>query len=139
MKYYAIRADVPGRLAGETIWSLRAGGHPDRVYYIFECWPEADILKSLSVFLVSEKLAASLQVSKLTGFELKPCEGSKGEQFEIESPGRGDLPKYIWLDINGRATMDDFGTSREHRLVISERAFDFLKGFNLERAEIVPL
>ena len=139
MKFYTIDPDVPGRTHGETIRAFRSGHHPENVRYIFECWPEADVVQTFPIFLVSEKLALALRSAKLTGFELKACESSKGDQFHIASPGYGELPKYFWLDVNGKSEQDDFGISNDLMLRISERVYDLLQNFCVEGAEIDPV
>ncbi|MFD2056543.1 hypothetical protein ACFSQT_26735 [Mesorhizobium calcicola] len=37
-----------------------------------------------------------------------------------------ELPPFVWLKVDGRASCDDFGINQKLNLVISERAFDVL-------------
>jgi hypothetical protein len=138
MDFYIIEPDVPGFLK-ETRRFVRENPSPSEIDYVFECWPDDDILRAHSVILVSERLSKALLEANLSGFRLKSCIGSKGDQFEIASPGRGELPKYLWLDVVGRPKVDDFGISDQLMLVISQRALEVLQTFSIERSEIFPV
>lgn len=137
MKYYTIDPDVPGRLAVDTITAFRSGT-PELVNYVFECWPDSDMVQADPVFLVSDRLASALSAAGLTGFTLKLCFSSKGEQFHIASPGCGPLPTYRWLFVNGTVGVDDFGISEDLALTISENALGVMRGFNLQGLDMSP-
>lgn len=138
MKYYTLEPDVPGSVADprsiiqnyDTIQSI---------HYIFDCWPEDDILTSYPVYIVRKNLAKEFGNSNLTGFSIKACEVSKGKQFAIASPGCGKLPLYEWLHVSGRAGIDDFGITQNLRLAISESVVDTLIEFRVSNSKITEL
>jgi hypothetical protein len=138
MKYYQIKPDVPGYLMNAK-WTLENYSNILSVHYILECFPNDDLFKSRKIYIVKEHLANALNNSGMTGFELKACNVSKGEQFEIASPDSKSLPKFSWLYINGTAQLDDFGIADNLKLVVSECALKLLEGFVLENAEITSL
>jgi hypothetical protein len=138
MKYFQIRPDVPGYFTNSR-YVLDHLEEVSTIHYILECWPDDDIISSIRIYLVKEKLARAIGLSKLTGFELKECVVSKGEQFHIASPGFGDLPEFLWLYINGVPGVDDFGITKNLKLVVSERALNLLNSFVIENAKITPL
>lgn len=137
MKYFLIEADVPGRLRNSR-QVLDNRSNLLSIHYIFDCWPEDDISEADPVIIVSEKLSKSIVSREMTGFILKSCESSKGDQFDIASPGCGELPRYLWLDVTGTAGVDDFGISKNLTLVVSQRVMDILDDFCMKRANISP-
>lgn len=137
MKYFLIEADVPGwvRNSRQDLDNL---SELSVIHYTFDCWPDDDIAESNPVYIISEKLSKAIVSAGMTGFILKGCESSKGEQFEIASPGRGDLPPYLWLDVTGTAGVDDFGISENLTLVVSQRVMSILDNFCMKMANISP-
>ena len=138
MNYFQLEPDVPGRLLNPR-HVLDHFSEISTIHYVLECWPEDDIITSIRAYLVKEGLALALKSSGMTGFEIKDCVVSKGDQFDIASPGYGDLPEFWWLYINGVPGVDDFGITKDLMLVVSERALNLLKGFVIENTEITPL
>ena len=138
MNFFQLEPDVPGYFANSR-YVLDHLSDVSTGHYIFECWPEDDIISWIRVYLVKEGLAVALKSSRLTGFELKDCVVSKGDQFKIASPGHGDLPQFYWLYVSGVAGVDDFGVSDDLRLTISERVLDLLKTFSIKSADITPV
>jgi hypothetical protein len=45
-----------------------------------------------------------------------------------------ELPKFVWLRIEGIPGQDDFGIGKAPRLVISERALEALRGPGISNA-----
>lgn len=138
MRFYTVNPDVPGFLE-ESHDEILSKPELPTVHYPFECWPDDDIVQSFPALLVSERLGAALTSTGLTGFELGECISRKGEQFHIPSPGRGELPRYFWLKVNGEAQADDFGISGDLMPVVSERAMQVLRHFHIPAADIAPV
>lgn len=138
MKYFLLKPDVPGYLVNPK-GTLANYSNISSVHYVLECFPTDDIFKCRRIYIVKEDLAYALARSEMTGFELKSCVVSKGDQFEISSPGYKELPELLWLYIDGVAGSDDFGISDNLKLIISERALELLKGFVIENADITRI
>lgn len=135
MNFYCIEPDAPGRVEeGRNIYENHS--KLDSVIFIFDYWPD-DIVESTPVFLASERLSKRISDAGTTGFLLKMCKCIKGDQFHISCPERGDIPPYRWLDVTGKAGVDDFGLENLN-LVVSQRALDILKNFDISLADITP-
>ena len=48
------------------------------------------------------------------------------------------IPNFFRLNVNGEPGINDFGIAKDLRLVLSEKALDFLNRFNLARATYAP-
>ena len=138
MNFFQFEPDVPGYFMNSRYVLDHLRDIPT-IHYIFECWPYDDIISWICVHLVKERLSLALKSSRMTGFEIRDCAVSKGDQFDIASPRCGDLPDFWWLYINGVPGVDDFGITKELMLVVSERALELLKGFVIENADITRI
>jgi hypothetical protein len=92
----------------------------------------------MASFVVTEDLSKRLQESNLTGYALAAVRVTKSSQFRELFPNR-KLPKCHWLRITGKAGIDDFGLSTEHRLVVSGLALEFLQRGSLFYSRVQPL
>jgi hypothetical protein len=126
---------VPGYLK-ESRATVRDNLELEAIHYVFECWPSDDIGQSNRVIFITERLAEAIMKVEATGFRLKTCNAIKGEQFEIVSPAQEDFPRFYWLDVYGKAGVDDFGISSNLWLVVSERILNLLQDFSIERAQV---
>ena len=48
------------------------------------------------------------------------------------------LPKFVWLQIDGKPGQDDFGIARGPGLVVSERALEALRELGIANALVTP-
>jgi len=78
-------------------------------------------------------MAHEIEEAKLTGVRFDEVEVTTSDQFKELYPDR-QLPKFVWLRVEGKAGHDDFGIAPGLRLVASERAFELLKRINLSNA-----
>jgi hypothetical protein len=101
-----------------------------------EGWLGDYLLESTPCFIVAEPLANELQRAGLTGFRLDEAEVTKSEQFQELSPAR-ELPRFLWLKVEGEPGKADFGLDPALRLVVSERALEVLKRGGVSHATIV--
>ena len=138
MKFFKLKPEVPGRLAPESIKAKKEKKHDfQEVHFIFENGPVADIVQSLGFHLVTSHLREKLERANLTGFEFRSCRTSKGEQFDIASPGYGELPAFSWLEITGEGGIDDFGITGGWTAVVSEKALEVLKSASLKDCRVM--
>jgi hypothetical protein len=135
MSFTMLQPEVAGGWGPKTVVDVSV--HPPRVarlHYEFDGWLGDDLLECFPCFVVSNRLARELERSNLTGFVLGDVDISTTPEFDELYPNR-HLPAFSWLKIAGRAGVDDFGISAEHRLVASARAMDVLRRFTLDRAD----
>lgn len=137
MKFYKLDPEVAGGWGPNTDF-VRTPGMPvvvRKLHYQFDGWLGDELLESSSCYIVTERLAESIRSRKFSGGELKTAEISLSDQFREIYPGR-QLPKFVWLDIAGKAGIDDFGMDSDGRLVVSERAFLVLKSTQISNCEV---
>ena len=137
-RYYYIEPEVAGGIGEKSV--LDRSVHPPivtRLHYEFDGWLGDALLESFPSFIMTEDAARRLLQAHVTGAMLGDVEISTSEVFKELYPRR-QLPKFVWLQITGRAGYDDFGVAVNHRLVISERVHDILKTLGISHAEIGP-
>lgn len=128
MKYYRVEPEVAGGWGKNTVFTGTLG-KPTKVHklhYQFDGWPRDEIVASSPCFIVTEGLAHEIERARLTGVSFDQVEVTTSEQFNEQYPDR-QLPKFVWLKVEGGAGSDDFGIASDLRLVVSERAFDLLR------------
>lgn len=140
MRYYAIQPEVAGGW-GEGTKFTRVPGKPVIVHefdYEFDDWFGDDILTSVRCYIVTERLAGDIVGAGLTGFVFDQVTISKSGQFEDWYPEGRELPKFLWMKVQGVPARDDFGLN-ELGLIISEKALLILQsGGQLLHADIAP-
>ncbi|MGA2224073.1 MAG: hypothetical protein ABSH41_06505 [Syntrophobacteraceae bacterium] len=138
MKYYQIEPEVAGGI-GEHSEIDRSSGKMvvRKLHYEFDGWGGDELLESTPCFIVSERLAHEIERAQLTGISFDDVEVTKSDQFEELYPNR-QLPKFVWLQIDGKPGQDDFGIGKDPGLVISERALEVLKGLGISNALVTP-
>jgi hypothetical protein len=108
-----------------------------RLHYEIAGWDGDVLLTSFPCFIVTEDAMNKLMEIGVTGARFADVEVTTTYPFRELYPDT-QLPKFVWLQVTGRAGCDDFGLARKIRLVISERALDVLKGLQLDDALIEP-
>ena len=138
MHYFYIEPEVAGGEGPNSIMDRSV--HPPVVrhlHYEFAGWLGDVLLEGFPAFIVTEEAKNKLMESHATGARYANVEITTTYPFDELYPGR-QLPKFIWLQITGRAGRDDFGLAADLRLVLSERTLDILKGLQLNHAVIEP-
>ena len=137
MRYFRLRPEIPAGI-GENSEIERIQGNPlkvKRLHLVFEGWFGDDLMKTSPVFYVTEKLKQGLESAKFSGVShFENIEVTKSENFEELYPEK-ELPSFFLFKINGEAKQDDFGVE-VGKLIVSAKALEFLKGFNLSETEI---
>jgi len=134
--YYSLEPEVAGELGGDTI--LDRSVHPPAVgklHYLLTGWLGDELLESFPCYIVTKRVAAALQNAGFTGYTLDSLRLEVSNQFRELCPSR-HVPPFRWLRITGEASIDDFGRSNEHLLVVSDRALAVLRQFTLNECEI---
>ena len=129
MKYYCVEPEVAGGWGKNTVVDsgLREGpASVSRLHYEFDGWLGDELLTSTPCFIVSERLAREIEGAQLTGVWFDELEVTTSGEFADLYPTL-QLPKFVWLRIDGRPGQDDFGLAKGIRLVVSERAWELIK------------
>jgi hypothetical protein len=139
MLYFYIEPEVPGSSEGPNSIVDRSVHPPivSRLHYEFSVWSSDVLLESFPAFIVTEDAMNKLMESGATGARFADVEVTTTYPFREFHPDL-QLPRFVWLQVTGRAGRDDFGLAADHRMVISERALDVLKGLQLNGALIEP-
>lgn len=127
MKYYCLEPEVAGGLGAGTVMDRSVS--PPRIkqlHYEFDGWSGDELLESFPCFIVTERLAHDIQRLDPTGAQFADVAITKSSQFE-ELHRAQPLPHFKWLRVTGTPGKDDFGISRDNRLVVSERVLKLLK------------
>jgi len=125
--FFVLEPEVAGGLGQRTILERTAEGpRVTHLHYEFgPGWQGDDLATSHPVFIVSDRVGSILREARLTGMALTGMEQSVDAQaYEIDPNLK--LPAFRWLQVNGRAGVDDFGTDAGY-LVVSKRALDLLR------------
>lgn len=136
MSHYILDPEVPGELGSKT--KLDTSTHPPRVSYLnFELdnWFGDDLFQSFPCFVVTNRLRQEIESIKATGVKFGKLELTLSDNFKALYPTKS-VPDCSWLIIAGKAGKDDFGLSSDYRLVVSERIFAVLKGFQLNNCDV---
>jgi hypothetical protein len=127
MNYFIIEPEVAGGFGENS--TLDPTYRPPRVirfHYEFDGWLGDELLETVACFIATRSVADALQSLEMTGVEFDQVETSKSQMFEELHPRRR-LPEFVWLKVTGIAGKDDFGLSKAHRLVVSEKVLRVLK------------
>jgi len=139
INYHIIEPEVAGGWGDDTEFT-RPPGQPvviHKFHYQFDGWMGDELLESTPCYIVSEKMAEKLQQAQLSGFTLDEVETTKSEQFRELYPDR-ELPRFLWLKVEGSAGQDDFGVTSNLQLVVSDRALKALVDVGISHALVEP-
>jgi hypothetical protein len=141
MKFFLLRPEVPGRVGAQT--ELDTSVHPPRVIsdvVVLELddWLGSSLVKCYPCFFVTKELAKRIRDAGFTGCAFRPTEVTKSPTFEDLYPAGRYIPEFEELNVSGLAGKDDFGKSRENKLVASERALQLIKEHGVHECEVEP-
>lgn len=137
MKYYVLEPEVAGSFGGNTIFVDRKARPPlvERFHYEFNVWLGDPILEAVCCYIVTEPLRDQILLLEAAGMSFGPVEVSTTYPFDEVSRKR-ELPAFVWLQVNGRAGLDDFGYSSAHTLVVSDRILNILRDAGMKHCEV---
>jgi hypothetical protein len=138
MEYYLIEPEVAGGIGEHSVIDRSSGKMVVRkLHYYFDGWDGDVLLESCPCFLVTEEAQRRLQSIGATGIKFDKVEVTTSGFFQDSYPNR-QLPKFVWLQIDGKPGQDDFGIAHDLRLVISERALLALRELGISNALLTP-
>ncbi|NMD56542.1 MULTISPECIES: hypothetical protein [Tsukamurella] len=133
---YVLEPEVAGGLGEGSV--LDTSVHPpllSRLEYEVMDWQGDDLISSFPVYLVSPRLLAAIEATRLTGFTVNPnCRVTVDEQCRDEVQGSGVLA-FTWIDIHG-AVGDDLHITSDLLLGVSDRAWAVISSFTLNRCDV---
>jgi len=138
MRYFKIEPEVAGGLGQNT--KMDRSVHPpivSKLHYELDGWPDDVILESFPSFIVTEETKQVLLQAGVTGAQFDEVEITTSGQFRDLYPDRL-LPNFVWLKIEGMAGQDDFGTTSNGMLTVSERALGLLNRLGISNALVTP-
>lgn len=155
MKLFMIEPEVAGEIGENTIYEnyyeiVNKGEPPiiSYLHFIFMGWLGDDILEVTPCFLVSEKLKKAIEESDLKGYEFQNIEISISEDY-AQMNANSEMPCFYRLIPQGTISVNDkvysnwdrldFCVTEKAYLVLSEKAMDVIKSFNLDNADITEI
>ncbi len=138
-KHYVVEPEVAGGWGKNTVFNAAPGKGTavHKLHYEFEGWLGDELLESTPCFIVSERMAREIGGAELTGVRFDEVEVTVSQEFMQLYPSR-QLPKFVWLKVQGTPGGDDFGTAQDLRLVVSERALEVLRRVGIAHAAVTP-
>jgi hypothetical protein len=137
MKYYLLEPESPGGFGPDSVF-FDVKARPPRIAkfnYEFDIWPRDPLIEAVACYIVTELLREKIEALHPTGVSFGLVEISKSGQFEDLYPNFA-LPKFVWLQVSGKAGQDDFGLSTTHSLVVSERVLSLLKEAGMSHCDV---
>ena len=137
MKFYYLEPEVAGGWGENTVFD-RTPGRPTvihKLHYQFDGWLGDELVESTPCFIVSEQMGKEIKRAHLNGVWFDEVEVTMSDQFKEFCPNR-QLPKFVWLRMEGTAGQDDFGTAPDGRLVVSEQALTLLRERGISHAVV---
>lgn len=155
MELYMLEPEVAGELGENTIYDnyddvRYRGAKPEisKLHFIFSGWLGDDIIESTPCFIVTEQLKTEIEKSMLRGYEFQDVEISLSDEFIEIYPDR-DIPQFKRLIPKGSVVVEgetystwsgeDFNFSDKSYLVVSQRALNILKEFNMDNCDLYKL
>ena len=83
--------------------------------------PRSAIWRVFPCIIVDQKLAAKLQQSGCSGFQLKVGIFEPSEAFRHFHGNNGRLPELHWCIVTGRAYVEDLGLAEGGKLIVSDK------------------
>jgi len=93
------------------------------------------LLESFPCFIATERLANEIKRLNASGARFADVKITQSPEFEELYPDT-TLPEFKWLQVFGNPGQDDFGISKDFRLVVSEPILNTLKSYGLSHCDI---
>ncbi len=148
MKYFALKAESAGDFGINTKFAKPPSKPPQvqHLHYVLDVWPVDELLGTAGVYIVSESMGKRLQslTIPVSGVSFEAVEVTTSERFNSWHSDSALstyedislLPRYVWLNVNGKAGIDDFGIDKE-RLVVSIRVYTAMRMHRLNSCKVV--
>ncbi len=138
MKFFYIEPEVSGGLGKNTM--MNRAVHPpvvSKLHYHFDGWLGDVLLESFPSFIVTEGAKQQLQALGATGMQFDDVEVTTSDQFRQLHPDQ-QMPKFVWLRVEGQPGQEDLGAALDGRLVVSERTLEMFQRQGIANALVTP-
>jgi hypothetical protein len=141
MKFFSLDPECPGSLANDV--DLDTSVHPplvesETLHLEFNTWMESALVEVFPCYCVTRELKEAIEAMELSGCLFAPAKITKSDTFNQFYPAGRYVPAFDWLKVEGKAAREDFGVSKDHLLVVSERALALIKKHGLYECEVEP-
>jgi hypothetical protein len=138
-RYFSLEPEVAGEI-GVNSEADFASFPPviKKLIYLFHGWLGDDLIESFPCFIVTERLRAAIETAGLTGYNFESVIVRTSERFRELYPNIV-LPTFARFVPVGVAEVDDFGVSQSSQLIVSEKALEILKNFQLDHCDIAEI
>ncbi|WP_040712134.1 hypothetical protein [Nocardia takedensis] len=124
-KFYVVYPECPAGFEGVEWDTSFVPPRPASAHLLFDAPLFSDLVTShAGVYAVTLALADDLAATELTGFAFVPLTGELSSY--VEAGREFEIPALRALVITSPALAADFGLKGRKRLVLSQRAVDFL-------------
>lgn len=129
--FYNLVAECYGVFGRKVLYGGELTDRPANIYrmdFEFHNWPEDELVELNCNYLITDGLTEALKAlePRATGVVFDSATTSTTFEFRQANPNKV-LPEYKWMKVIGKAGTDDFGMSKDHVLVVSERALMAMK------------
>jgi len=129
--FYKLNPQYCGVFGRKTLYGGELTDVPAVIYRLhgeFNIYPDDELVEISRQFLGSVELAGQIKAiqPRLTGLYVDDVTITPTLDFRRNYPGK-ELPILKWFKITGKATVDDFGMSKDYQLVVSDRTLGVLK------------
>jgi hypothetical protein len=124
--FYKLNPQYCGVFGRKTLYAGELTDVPSVIYRMhgdFNVYPDDELVEVSGQYLGTPTLGETLKAlqPRATGLYVDEVTVTTTLDFRRNYPGK-ELPPLKWFKITGKAGIDDFGLSRDHELIISERA-----------------
>lgn len=141
MKFFSLDPECPGSLADDV--DLETSVHPplvesETLHIEFNTWMESALIEVFPCYCVTRELREAIGAMELSGCWFAPAKITKSESFNQFYPAGRHIPEFTWLKVEGKTGVDDFGISKDHLLIVSERALSLIREHGLYQCGVEP-
>ena len=136
-KHYVVEPEVAGGWGKNTLQAATGKGTAAKASLRVRRMAWRRTLGKYALFHSFGAIAREIGGAELTGVRFDEVEVTVSQEFMQLYPSR-QLPKFVWLKVQGTPGGDDFGTAQDLRLVVSERALEVLRRVGIAHAAVTP-
>jgi hypothetical protein len=136
MKFYVLQPEVAGGFGPNSV--IDPSKRPPIVTkfnYEFDGWLGDPILETVGCFIVTKAIGDMIGAIGASGVSLGHVEISKSAEWQ-DVYGDLQLPPFVWLQVNGKPGLDDFGLDPTHCLVVSQRIYEILRSEGMTNCNV---
>jgi hypothetical protein len=129
--FYKLNPQYCGVFGRKTLYAGELTDIPPVIYRMhgeFNVYPDDELVEVSGQYLGTAPLGEVLKAlqPRATGLYVDDVTVTTTLDFRRNYPGI-ELPNLKWFKITGKAGVDDFGLSKDHQLVVSDRVFKELR------------